>query len=71
MSGILSNPKVAIILAALTAGMAIGCGEKSEPPLTTDKLDSAQVTKEANPQTGGPGFQRPQPNPNAPYSPRR
>lgn len=48
-----------------------GCGEKSEPPLTTDALDPKAVTTEDGGQAGGAVPARPQANPNAKYSPTR
>lgn len=57
----------------LMLGIALlaGCGEKPEPPLTTDRLGADSKTTEPVQQAGGNVPSRPQPNPNAPYRPSR
>jgi len=69
MFGTLNKSKL-LLAAALVAAFISGCGEPTEPPLTTDKLGTEQKRGDDEKRPAG-GPARPAPNANAPYSPRR
>jgi hypothetical protein len=63
--------KLSLVGICLLGILIAGCGEKAEPPLTTDALDPNAVTTENPGQAAGSVPSRPQPNPNAKYAPTR
>jgi len=64
-----TSNKTVLAAAFVAAVGGMGCGEKSEPPLTTESI-AGQTTNEPATQPLS-GVNRPQGNPGAPFQPKR